>query len=206
MSLGSEVERATLSVTTDGFASSAEAERHAQEVLGVTEGASTEEVKAAYKRKVRTSHPDKGGDSESFGRVQHAYLTLLGNVSQANAEETTRQLRESASFELRNHQAMVRELFEKDGVDLDLAVQRQVEALEALELTVKDMGALNQNERGEDIYNQCFYLALARSYLGTDADHLKDTALYLKRAIETAVLQAHPDWGGNRMNGRGPTL
>ena len=38
MSLGSEVERATLSVTTDGFASSAEAERHAQEALDDLKG------------------------------------------------------------------------------------------------------------------------------------------------------------------------
>lgn len=174
----------------------------AAKVLGIKRGASIEEVKAAYKRKARASHPDKGGSTEDFGRVRHAYFTLMGDASILQAgQEGTRQLQESEScdFELRDHRAMVRELFEKDGVNLELAVRRQLQALEAMELTPKNLGAVNQNERGEDIYNQCFYLALARSYLGTDSDSLKDTALHFKRAIETAVLQAHPEWGGSRV-------
>lgn len=28
---------------------------------------------------------------------------------------------------------------------------------------------------------------------------MKDSALTLKRQIETAVLRAHPDWGGSRV-------
>ncbi|CAE7623364.1 unnamed protein product, partial [Symbiodinium sp. CCMP2592] len=86
-----------------------------------------------------------------------------------------------------------------DGVDLELCLVRQVEAMSALGLEVCDLGAINRNERGEDIYNQCFYLALARSYLGCDSDVLKETALMFKRNIEAAVLAAHPEWGGSRV-------
>ncbi|PSP75001.1 molecular chaperone DnaJ [Halobacteriales archaeon QS_3_64_16] len=42
-------------------------------VLGIPSGASTEEIKAAYRRKVKEVHPDQGGDRESFRRVRDAY-------------------------------------------------------------------------------------------------------------------------------------
>merc|ERR1711933_151355 len=49
--------------------------------------------------------------------------------------------------------------------------------------------------------NQCFYLSLARSYLGSGYKQqlLEETALHFKRVIEAAVLAAHPDWGGHRV-------
>ncbi|MFB6169600.1 MAG: J domain-containing protein [Haloarculaceae archaeon] len=44
-------------------------------ILGVTEGATIEEVKAAYRRKVKEVHPDHGGDPDDFKRVREAYTT-----------------------------------------------------------------------------------------------------------------------------------
>merc|ERR1711879_470669 len=54
------------------------------------------------------------------------------------------------------------------------------------------------------MYNQCFYLSLARSYLRPTGEVnkrkvLEATALFLKRVIEAAVLASHPDWGGQRV-------
>ena len=42
-------------------------------VLGVPTGSSAEEVRAAYRRKIKEVHPDHGGDRESFRRVREAY-------------------------------------------------------------------------------------------------------------------------------------
>merc|ERR1719159_2120991 len=63
--------------------------------------------------------------------------------------------------------------------------------------------------------NQCFYLALAYSYLDSsdgaseppalalggrgEVSLLHETALHLKRVIEAAVLRAHPEWAGNQV-------
>eukprot|EP00439_Symbiodinium_sp_Y106_P070827 s261_g12.t1 len=184
-----------------------------EEVLGLQPGATADEVKAAYRRKVKANHPDKGGDSQGFVRVRTAYLALSSDpnlqASTGSVPELCDQERpQQSDFELREHHALVRELFEKelstplaDGVDLELCLVRQMEARTALGLEVCDLGAINRNERGEDgdIYNQCFYLALARSYLGCDSDVLKETALMFKRNIEAAVLAAHPEWGGSRV-------
>jgi hypothetical protein len=45
------------------------------ERLGLPPTADRDEVKAAYRRRVKDVHPDHGGDSESFKRLQDAYAT-----------------------------------------------------------------------------------------------------------------------------------
>lgn len=45
------------------------------ELLGVPADASDDEVKAAYRERVKESHPDHGGDRETFERVREAYAT-----------------------------------------------------------------------------------------------------------------------------------
>lgn len=45
-------------------------------VLGVARTASPDEIKKAYRRRARESHPDAGGDEEEFKRVTHAHQVL----------------------------------------------------------------------------------------------------------------------------------
>jgi DnaJ-class molecular chaperone len=44
--------------------------------LGIDKKASVADIKDAYKRAARQHHPDKGGDAETFKRVQQAYEVL----------------------------------------------------------------------------------------------------------------------------------
>lgn len=44
-------------------------------VLGLPSGAGLEEIKTAYRRKVKEVHPDHGGDEDEFKRVREAYTT-----------------------------------------------------------------------------------------------------------------------------------
>jgi hypothetical protein len=43
--------------------------------LGIEAGADSEEVRAAYRRRVKEVHPDQGGDEDEFKRVREAYTT-----------------------------------------------------------------------------------------------------------------------------------
>lgn len=45
-------------------------------VLGVSKTASTEEIKAAFRKKAHEHHPDKGGDAEKFKELNEAYQVL----------------------------------------------------------------------------------------------------------------------------------
>lgn len=44
-----------------------------EEILGVPRGATTSEIKDAYRKQVMQHHPDKGGDAETFHKIQKAY-------------------------------------------------------------------------------------------------------------------------------------
>nr|WP_231710166.1 J domain-containing protein [Arthrobacter zhangbolii] len=46
------------------------------EVLGLTPAASAAEIKSAYRKAARETHPDHGGDGEKFHRVTNAYRVL----------------------------------------------------------------------------------------------------------------------------------
>lgn len=46
------------------------------EILGLKRGASSAEIKAAYRRLAQKYHPDKGGDQERFKEINEAYQVL----------------------------------------------------------------------------------------------------------------------------------
>lgn len=48
--------------------------------LGVPADADPDEVKRAYRRRVKETHPDRGGDEAAFRRVQEAYATASDHV------------------------------------------------------------------------------------------------------------------------------
>lgn len=49
--------------------------RRAYDALGLPTTADQDEIRSAYRRRVKEVHPDHGGDEESFRRVQEAYVT-----------------------------------------------------------------------------------------------------------------------------------
>lgn len=50
-------------------------------VLGVEVPCTKAEVKAAYRKRSKTAHPDKGGSPEEFNKIRDAYETLLKMAS-----------------------------------------------------------------------------------------------------------------------------
>ena len=52
------------------------ARREAFDALGLDTDASQDQIKSAYRDRVKEVHPDSGGDEESFKRVNRAYETL----------------------------------------------------------------------------------------------------------------------------------
>lgn len=56
--------------------------------LGVDRGADAEQIKAAYRRRARETHPDTGGKREDFQRVQAAYDVLGDEKKRAYYDAT----------------------------------------------------------------------------------------------------------------------
>ena len=62
------------------------------EVLGVERGADADEVKAAYRDRVKDAHPDHGGSPEEFRRVRDAYESIKAgdvNLERVDASAST---------------------------------------------------------------------------------------------------------------------
>ena len=164
--------------------------------------------------RITNQHPDKGGEANRFEEVARAYRSLLSSsvpssFMKRDRQQTSCLTTATCDRELQDHKRLVNDLFQTDGVDLEACVTKQLRALDILELTFRDAGAINRNERNEIIHNSCFYLSLATSYLWgigalsfqndaseKDEDELLvgETALQLKRTIEAAVVKAHPEW------------
>lgn len=66
-------------------------------VLGVARDASSEDIKAAYKRLAREHHPDLGGDQEKFIAINQAY-EQLANPKQNTKNHATNQHAGSGPF------------------------------------------------------------------------------------------------------------
>lgn len=57
-------------------------------VLGLPSGADTDEVRAAYRRRIKEAHPDHGGDETEFRRVREAYTTAKQHTGQPGRDMT----------------------------------------------------------------------------------------------------------------------
>lgn len=58
------------------------------EQLGLSRGASADEIKKAHRKASLTHHPDKGGDPEEFKKIQHAYEVLSDEKRKAHYDIT----------------------------------------------------------------------------------------------------------------------
>jgi len=89
------------------------------------------------------------------------------------------------------------ELQLSDSMELTEVQNLAQSFLQSIGLRPEDAGARNRTRwRGRVLWNQCFYLSLARSYLGHEARQRRvhKMALSLRRAIEAVVLERHPEW------------
>ena len=59
------------------------------ETLGVSKGASQEDIKSAWRKKAMRFHPDRGGDAELFKQALFAYEVLCGRWQARSASTGT---------------------------------------------------------------------------------------------------------------------
>jgi curved DNA-binding protein CbpA len=91
------------------------------DILGVARDASEEQIKAAYRKRAKAAHPDSGGDTDAFSRLQKAYELLLDPVR--------------------------RKVFDDTGYDVELTDAVDLQALVAIEKLITEM-VLDEREPG----------------------------------------------------------
>lgn len=58
------------------------------QILGVSESASQEDIKQAFRKLAMKNHPDRGGDTNEFQRISEAYETLSDPNKKAEYDQT----------------------------------------------------------------------------------------------------------------------
>jgi curved DNA-binding protein CbpA len=91
------------------------------ELLGVAREADDAAIKAAYRRLAKSSHPDSGGDADSFAQLKLAYELLKDPIR--------------------------RKVYDETGYDPQLAEVKDLEGLLILEKIINDM-VLDEREPG----------------------------------------------------------
>ena len=61
--------------------------------LGVDEDASNGEIKKAYRQEAKKHHPDRGGDAETFSKIQQAYTVLMNPASRQQYDAKVHRVR-----------------------------------------------------------------------------------------------------------------
>ena len=57
------------------------------EILGITKGASQDEVKKAFHKLAHKHHPDKGGDEKKFKEINEAYQVLSDTTKRSQYDQ-----------------------------------------------------------------------------------------------------------------------
>jgi curved DNA-binding protein CbpA len=91
------------------------------EILGLSRDADGAAIKSAYRKRVKSAHPDAGGDVEAFSDLKTAYELLIDPVR--------------------------RKVFDDTGYDPELADTRDLQGLVILETLVNEM-ILDEREPG----------------------------------------------------------
>jgi len=169
---------------------------------------------------------DSEGRQEDAAALRATEDDIMQDVILRSIQERARGAGEDTELQEALHQSCL-EASGKAGAppepeDPESATQL-MELLAALGLERLDVGSTNLSEGGTVLSNQCFYLAIARSWLA-DAAHgggllVRDSALQLKREIEARVLhvrgssaerdlgeerEAYADYLACAMRGEGP--
>lgn len=68
-------------------------------VLGITPTASHDDIRNAHKTMLLKHHPDKGGCSDEFKRIKHAYETLIDPIKRAEYDKKVSLARDNTSID-----------------------------------------------------------------------------------------------------------
>jgi curved DNA-binding protein CbpA len=137
------------------------------------------DIKTAYRQRALQTHPDRpGGNETAFQQVARAYRTLLLQQQQSSSSSSSdflpsrqsiqKQIKGTAHWdkELIHHQKLVQELYAGSSQALkERQIIQQNVIQHVLYLQTWNAGSTNMDEQQQILYNSCFYLSLAASYL-----------------------------------------
>lgn len=95
------------------------------QTLGVTEQATPDEIKRAFRKLASQHHPDKGGDTGKYQEIQKAYDTLSDNQRRQQYDMERQGLGQHGGFQFHFNHGNIDDIFRNFGFGDPFGQQRQ---------------------------------------------------------------------------------
>ena len=130
--------------------------RDHHKTIGVSENATQQEIKKAYKRKANKMHPDKGGDKNEFQALQEAYA-VLSDPSKRKEYEETGEVKRAVNLEMQAYSGIA-------GIFSEI-IDKNRHSIRRIDVVATAIKAVNTGicERHAEIMARCCSLISSRS-------------------------------------------
>jgi curved DNA-binding protein len=169
-------------------------------ILDINKGASSEEIKKAYRKLAAKHHPDRGGDTAQFQKIQEAYATLSDDQKRAEYDNPQTQF----AFNSGNMNDIFGAMFGGGAGPFGFGGQRVMRRNKSINITVQM--TLKDVLNGKDVIGsirlpsgreQALQIRIPSGVQAGDSIRFKDmgddTYTQLPRGDLIAVIQEVPD-------------
>jgi len=152
------------------------------DILGVTRGASLDEIKAAYRRACKLKHPDMGGSHEAMSELNTAYAFILNELKRdyQGSQQGAPQYERADGDSAREQDTRSRE---KTYRDIDDELEELRRAAQAHEETLRNMRAEAWRGGDQTTWAKLTFDDLSRSFRSLFNSGLKGIAVLFAALI-----------------------
>ncbi len=118
------------------------------ETLGVKRNATLAQIKAAFRKRSKDLHPDKGGSNEAFAELSSAYMVLRDKERRKKYDETGETDKVGVDNDLKRMSSALLSLFDA-AVKEGLGEQFDIDIIELMRKFVKDVMSKKEKEEKE---------------------------------------------------------
>ena len=137
------------------------------ETLGVKRNAMPSQIKAAFRKRSKDLHPDKGGSDEAFAELSSAYMVLRDKERRKKYDETGETDKVGVDSDLKRMSSALLSLFDA-AIREGIGERKDLDVIKLMRKFVKDVMGKKEKEAEEMAAALCSARAMAKRIFPKD--------------------------------------